>query len=392
MRPADNIERFVKETKITTNPKASQEVLNDLLSRMDKAEGARPAGEQPNIWRVIMKSNVFRLAAAAAVVAIVAIVGMQFVGGTSAYAQIVQQIKAARTVTFTLIRQSNSGDDKTIKVDVAYKEPGHLRTRTPDDYIAIVDGTTGKMISIVPQGGYTMGDLGSLIASGNSTPFADIEAMKALPAEADRRLGSKEIDSTECDGYQVTQGDMTIAVWLEAKSGDLVQAELKYASAPGMDTTIKNIQLDVPLEDSLFSLTPPAGYKEMGGQMKSDTAMQTEEKFVEWLGWWANANVDATFPPMVTGAELAKVCMEMAQQGKLKGEYWQNIPTNQMFNALLFVATLPEESNWRYTGNGVKINTPDTPIFWYRPAGSELYHVFYADLSVRDVAESELPK
>jgi hypothetical protein len=85
--------------------------------------------------------------------------------------------------------------------------------------------------------------------------------------------------------------------------------------------------------------------------------------------------------------------MDMAKQGKLKGSTWDKADPQQMFNALLFVARLPrEESNWRYAGNGVKINTPDTPIFWYRPAGSQMYRVIYADLTVREMAEDQLPK
>jgi hypothetical protein len=56
------------------------------------------------------------------------------------------------------------------------------------------------------------------------------------------------------------------------------------------------------------------------------------------------------------------------------------------------VAKLPKESNWRYAGNGVKVNTPDMPIFWYRPAGSQMYRVIYADLSVRETTEDQLPK
>jgi outer membrane lipoprotein-sorting protein len=392
MRPAENIERFVKETPITTNPKVNDAVLGDLLDRLDKAEGAPTAAAQPNRWRFIMKSNVFRVAAAAAMIAIVAVVGSQFVSGTNAYAQIVQEIKSARTMVYTLIRQANTGTGETIKVDVAYKEPGSMRVTTVDGYIAILDASSGKMMSIVPQGRYSTGDLSSLQSKFGSGPFANIEAMKALPAKADQNLGTKEIDGVDVEGYSVTQGDATTIVWIAAKSGDLVQVEHKYASAPGMNTIMKNIKLDVPLEDSLFSLTPPAGFTPFRTELKSSDAAQTEETFVTFLGWWANGNTDETFPPMVAGSELAKVVMDMGNQGKLKGESWQNVPPQQMFNALLFVATLPKESNWRYAGNGVKISTPDTPIFWYRPAGSELYRVFYADLTIKEVAESDLPK
>ena len=347
---------------------------------------------QIGVWRTIMQNKPMRLVAAAAVIVITGIVCVQFLTGTNAYAQVVAEIRNARTVVYTLITQTNQGNGETVKTDMAYKEPGHLRASTVDGYVCIADFTSGKMMSIVPQGGYTIGDLNSLQPTGNPGPFASIEAMKNLPAKADENLGTKEIDGIACNGYRVTQGDLTSMIWLDAKTGDLVQVEHKYASAPGMNTIIKNIRFDVELEDSLFSMTPPAEYKLMGVEMKSDAAIQTEETFVAWLGWWANGNTDGTFPPIVAGTEIAKVCMDMARQGKLKGSTWDKADTQLMFNALLFVANLPKESKWRYAGNGVKVNTPDTPIFWYRPAGSENYRVIYADLTVHEMAEDQLPK
>jgi outer membrane lipoprotein-sorting protein len=356
------------------------------------AEYPRPApGRLDGTWRTFVKSRLFKMAAAAAVVAIMAIGAIQFVGEMSAYAQIVKEIKNVRTMTYTLIRQANTGTGETIKIEVEYKEPGFLRTKTVDGCTAILDGNTHKMISIVPQGWYTIGDLESLNKTHKS-PLADMEALKALPTKADLRLASKSIDGVKCDGYQVTQGDMTTVVWLDTKTGNVVQIEHKYASAPGMNTIMKNIKLDVPLEDSLFSLIPPAGYKKLGGTIKGDSSAQTEEKFIEWLRWWANANVDHTFPPMVAGSEIAKVMMDMLKQGKFKREALNNITPQPMLNALLFVATLPKESNWRYAGNGVKMNAPHKAIFWYRPAGKELYRVIHSDLTVRELPEGQVPK
>ncbi len=94
----------------------------------------------------------------------------------------------------------------------------------------------------------------------------------------------------------------------------------------------------------------------------------------------------------MAGSEIAKVVMDMAKQGKLKGEVWEKADPTQMFNSLLFVANLPKESNWRYAGNGVKLGTADKAIFWYKPAGSEKYRVIYGDLSVKEINEADLPK
>ncbi|MCJ7776984.1 MAG: DUF2092 domain-containing protein [Sedimentisphaerales bacterium] len=351
------------------------------------------------IWRTIMQSGFDKLTtsritklAAAAVIVITGLVCVQFLTGTSAYAQVVQELRNARTVVFTLITQTNQGNGETVKTDVAYKDPGWMRTTTVDGYVAVVDGTSGKMISIVPGGGYTLGEIKNLDKTGEQGPLASIEAMKSLPAKADENLGTKEIDGIVCDGYKVTQGDLTTTVWLDTKTGDLVQVEQKYTSAPGMDRIIKNIKFDVVLDDSLFSLTPPAGYKPFGGELKSDISAETEDTFIEFLRWWSNATVDGTFPPKVAGSEIAKITMDMARQGKFKGPELGNANAQQMFQALLFVARQPASSNWRYMGENVKFGTPDKPIFWYRPAGSENYRVIYADLTVREVAEDQLPK
>ncbi|MBN2021140.1 MAG: hypothetical protein JW749_13055, partial [Sedimentisphaerales bacterium] len=160
---------------------------------------------------------------------------------------------------------------------------------------------------------------------------------------------------------------------------------------PGMNKIIKNIKFDVELDETLFSLTPPAGLKAQNVELKSDVSLETEETFINWLRWWAESNTDETFPPIVVGPEIAKITMEMAKQGKLK-EVWKNADPQLMYQALLFTGKLPEDSNWRYAGNGVKIDTPDTPIFWYKPTGSENYRVIYADLTVREITADQLPK
>jgi hypothetical protein len=51
----------------------------------------------------------------------------------------------------------------------------------------------------------------------------------------------------------------------------------------------------------------------------------------------------------------------------------------------------PEEKP-HYNGAGVKLDTPGRPIFWYSPARNGRYRVIYADLSIKEVGEAELPK
>jgi hypothetical protein len=89
--------------------------------------------------------------------------------------------------------------------------------------------------------------------------------------------------------------------------------------------------------------------------------------------------------------------MEMAKAGKFRPakptEQDEQLKyTMKMTRGMMFVMTLPAESNWRYAGENVKFGDAQTPIFWYKPEGSQTYRVIYGDLSVKDVASENLPK
>jgi hypothetical protein len=49
-----------------------------------------------------------------------------------------------------------------------------------------------------------------------------------------------------------------------------------------------------------------------------------------------------------------------------------------------FAFELPESADAHYAGDGVKWDTRDRPIFWYRPQGTSRYRVIFADLSAKD--------
>ena len=57
-----------------------------------------------------------------------------------------------------------------------------------------------------------------------------------------------------------------------------------------------------------------------------------------------------------------------------------------------FVRNLASDSDYHYAGKDVKLNTPNRPIFWYKPSGAKKYRVIYADLSIKEVAAADVPK
>ena len=95
MRPTEKIKQRIKNTQIKTDPKVNQAVLNDLLDRLDAAQGTPVTGPEPTIWRTIMKNRTFKLSTAATIL-IVVMLGVQLVGTPSAYAQVVQGLRGVR--------------------------------------------------------------------------------------------------------------------------------------------------------------------------------------------------------------------------------------------------------------------------------------------------------
>ncbi len=60
--------------------------------------------------------------------------------------------------------------------------------------------------------------------------------------------------------------------------------------------------------------------------------------------------------------------------------------------ALRFLHDMKPENDSHYAGKDVKLETPDRPIFWYKPTGAEKYRVIYADLSVKEITPDEAKK
>ena len=112
---------------------------------------------------------------------------------------------------------------------------------------------------------------------------------------------------------------------------------------------------------------------------------------MEFLRAWSLWTADGTFPPLVAGAEIAKVIVHMAQENKFKAG-WDFDPGRQrvVYGGLVFISGLPA-GTWRYAGQNVRFGDPRTPVFWYQPQGSPSWRIIYADLSTADVAAEDLP-
>jgi outer membrane lipoprotein-sorting protein len=94
MRPAENMEKLIRNVPINTSARRDREVFDDVLNALDKSHNTQSAARQSNIWSIIMKSQTTKLATAAVtIVAVVVSITILNKSATPAWA-IEQTIKA----------------------------------------------------------------------------------------------------------------------------------------------------------------------------------------------------------------------------------------------------------------------------------------------------------
>lgn len=395
-QPVNNVLKAVEPMATTPNDQFLKELREQsaqvFVEAAAETQDSRPRIRSGILWRTIMHNRTLRFAAAAAVVFAVLLGSQLFVSTeSSAYADVVQLLQEARTLAYTLVTQVNDGSGKEISTEWLYKDPAFLRTETEGGHVTVIDGTVARQLSYVPEtesyleGAFDMPD------DSADDPFAVVAGLRALPAQADVILGEKTLAMRTVKGYRVTTGDASTTVWIDVDTRELVQVDQVYASAPGMNYVMKNIRPDVVLDDSLFVMTPPDGYERI---ITLDAGTGgSEEQFVEFLRYWSTELAkDRTFPPVVLGPQMSTVMVDLATQGKLHEQKLEQLGSNTTYQALLWLARLPKDSNWRYLGENVPHGNPDQPVFWYLPEGKSTYRVVYADLSIQEVLSEDLPQ
>ena len=400
MRPADNIEESIKKLRYRTDAETHEKVLGNVLQTLDKREKQKSGVIKPDIWRTIMNTKTRRFATAA-VILIAAIISLHFIAGpfgatSSVYAEVAERLHKALTMTYTATTTTSLEAMPEMEMKVSFKEPGLMRMTMAGGYVSVMDSVRGKGLSIIPQKKqFVEMDMSNLPDDPSKNPLNVIEKLRSLPDRADEEIGTREIDGQVVQGFRVTEEGITSTVWIDPKTKELVEVEIEFVNAPGMSGTMTDIRFNVELSDELFSITPPDGYTRL--ELQVDVSEASEDDLIEYLRLWSSWTRDNSFPPTLNPVELAKVSMEMVKAGKFGPEEQtteeQSLDhTMKMTRGMMFVMKLPAESNSRYAGESAKYGDAETPVFWYRPEGSETYRVIYGDLSAKDVAPADLPQ
>ena len=422
MENSENIERLIKafctdkNSSARTTEQLDEKILNAALSAREEYKRTQSAQTQPKIWRIAMHSKLTKLAAAA-VVAVAVIVGSQFLGGTITFAQVIEPILNARTVVLdyvigegpdalemhdivigSRIRRTMSNMDMTKILD-----PRVRSTLSNMDMTMILDLEDARMLTLVSLGVTKIASYIDIQGTGLEGTRSVLDFVRNVVSEvkdnpdADiQDLGEKEINGQKAVGFYVKGLNVDLTIWANKKTSLPIRIEFTEGKT---STVIKNIEFDVPLEESLVSMEVPAGYtlKDMTLNIIEVPAPDnlpynaTEEDLVESLRIWAEIILDGAFPDAIGTDHFMKQAYVLGYKLASLG-----LPDSgemeQFAKGMIFLQEFEFGGKWGYAGKGVKLGDADKIILWYQPQGSNTYRAIYGDLKVAEVAEEDLPK
>ncbi len=221
-----------------------------------------PAGKRAS--RLWYRGLLVRTAAAAAI--LIAVVGLfaWLTGGNGtasvSFAQVLQPISGERPFTYKQIVQR---EGLTPSFFHYIRLDGDRARRTASDgSFWIADWHKKKTLIVNPA---TKTATIYIVLSPSADPVPEIiEEVKTFQVGEEEDLGVREIDGRSAVGFRVRKRNQDFDVWADARTGLPIRIEAEIVSGrTGVKTkvTVTDIEFDVQLDENLFSLEPPEGYK-----------------------------------------------------------------------------------------------------------------------------------
>ena len=287
------------------------------------------------------------------------------------------------------------------KFEAYYRAPGRFRQELPAfGVVNIGDFSADKMVMVTLMPAAKRMMVMNLKGKPTNEKFvSQFDRLRALLSKSQegkeeqyRKLAEQEIDGHRAVGFQYDSPSAKVVLWGDPVTSLPVRIETVWSGTPRTEVTMSHFEFNVDLKDSLFDLTPPAGYKVQS--LDVDVAKPTEEALIKAFRT-ASEIAGGEFPDSLDTMGVMKLVIKSGVSGGGKppsDEAVQRLMQKSMTLGVgfQFALELPDSADAHYAGKGVKQGTPTRPIFWYKPDGGSKYRVMFADLSVKD--EEQAPQ
>ncbi len=395
MRP-NEIKKLITNLKVKPNDALDAKVNNAIDSALEDKLKNQSAQQSPNIWRILMKSSFTKFAMAAIIIAAV-IIGLHFINNGNV--SITKPCLAWDCVV------SHIMDANTAELDIIIGEEG----KGPVIHDMIKGSRIRRTIESMPEASVidlANSQILSLDAAKKKAVYISLKDLPQIPNYIDQLrnvitmlqsapgfttedLGDHEFDGQMLYGFKATGPKLEVTIWADPNTGLPVRFEQTEGQ---MKIICKNVRFDVPMDDSLFSMDAPEGYKIEKQEL--NLFGSTEADFIEGLKIQAEVVGDGFFLDDVSMEYIVKIAPILKEKfDKLTvSEEEKTALGMKLQKGIMFIRFFKGEGKWVYAGKDVKLGDSNTAIFWYRPAGSQSYRVIYGDLAVEDTNEPDLPR
>jgi len=393
MNPQKKTEKLVRELVLPGDQAADERILEDAWTAYEKSKKNKTVEQRLRIWSFIMKRPITKYAAALVIIVAMIIGTNSFLGSGSsiAFTDVIQPIIKAKTATLDILIGSE-GQQAIIHDEIM----GSRFRRT-------VSGVQGTDVIIDLEQMKML----SLTHSKKIAVYVSLDGLGKMPNYLEylrdivARLQNQEEFQVEDQGLQEIDGHDYIVFVAEGENETITilvdpQTALPVCikqKTPNMQIICNNLQFDVDLDESKFSMGIPEGYvvQQAGG---IDFKKSGENDFIETLRIWAEIIEGGHFPDSINLEDIVKLGPKIEKAFK-RADFTKQQETGiamRWGQGLVFIRFFKGQGQWHYAGKGVKLGDSDTPIFWYQPKESETWRVIYGDLTVKNVAPEDLPK
>ncbi len=354
----------------------------DAASRLRRSSGG-----------LIMNRRIRRIAIAAALV-IAVLLGLHYLGGppvgtTVAWADVLENIEAARTIMYREeFEKAGEKEIATIRILEPYLRRADVIQGSGTFNVAILDTLKCKCITFHPR-------TKTAVIGNEDGPGFQIRTYEKLKRDlrdgTEKDLGRIRLNGRDTACFEITREAGKTTVWADPNTALPIQIETISDENGRTRTLMSDIRFDIELDEHLFE--PPADYcvLDLETQRLTTPFELTEKHLLEGLAVYPKY-LDGKFRTRYMGGrpltdEVRKKCRAEVE----RIENWSQEEAHKSTLGCAFAEQLPESSDYQYVGEDVRLGDATKAVCWWKPPGSQTYRVVYGDLSVRDVAPEDLP-
>lgn len=269
--PADSADAAIVERVMSAV--ASEESQRPLVRTRSEMIHPTLLTRSLGTWRWIMRSPVSRVAASVVFVLTVTGVALWFHGGgaTPAFADFAAPVLGAKTVRCKMTIEMKGPPARTITSEIMTLGGARMRQvmELPESkVVTIEDSSQGKSLMLVAAS-KTATVLTNTQNRKDKTPesgglftlFRLFQLVEEKPGAVEHEsLGEKEIDGRKVVGFHISSQPHDLILWGDPKTGLPIRVEMTTGMEGSVKATFSDFVFNVDIDESLFSLEPPAGY------------------------------------------------------------------------------------------------------------------------------------